>query len=418
MFLRTLTTTGAVAGLMASAAFADGHGAMCGPADQSIRILANDFPAIHALVDEAEAQCGAQASEFVRNLTAESRQIANAALTPTPAEYTATLVANATLTQVMNDDLVRPLNDLVDKYADQIKSNQLITLGGDVMAVAFMANSQHLYVRTDILDQAGVDGIPTTYDAVLTAAEKIRAAGIMEYPIVMNMQVGWDLAEAFNMAFLGHGGTFFEAGSAEPAINSPEGIATLETLAKLAEYTHPDYLTHASNETQGLWEAGQAALAIMWGSRGAAILDDEGSSPEVTENTVLAAAPSVDPGGTPGATLWWDGFTISRNISDAEAEASFAALISGMTPEMVAANNDDAIWLLDGYTPGAAAAGVAATVQGRAKPYPMIPQIGIMHNALGAELVDFLKGRESAEQALADVEAAYRTAAQEAGFLQ
>ena len=49
--------------------------------------------------------------------------------------------------------------------------------------------------------------------------------------------------------------------------------------------------------------------------------------------------------------------------------------------------------------------------------YPMIPYIGLMHNAFGAELVDFLKGAESAEQAIADVEAAYVTAAKEAGFL-
>jgi hypothetical protein len=48
----------------------------------------------------------------------------------------------------------------------------------------------------------------------------------------------------------------------------------------------------------------------------------------------------------------------------------------------------------------------------------MIPQIGLLHGALGAELSDFLKGDESAEQALADVEAAYVTAAKEAGFLK
>ena len=48
----------------------------------------------------------------------------------------------------------------------------------------------------------------------------------------------------------------------------------------------------------------------------------------------------------------------------------------------------------------------------------MIPFINLMHNALGSELVDFYKGDESAEEALADVEAAYRTAAKEAGFLQ
>ena len=133
---------------------------------------------------------------------------------------------------------------------------------------------------------------------------------------------------------------------------------------------------------------------------------------------MVSAAPSVEPGGVPGATLWWDGFTISTNVSDAEAEATFAALASALTPEMVAANNDDAVWLLDGFTPGPAAAGVAATAQGGATPYPMLPQIGLMHNALGAELTDFLQGNESAEKALADAEAAYVTAAKEAGFLK
>jgi hypothetical protein len=79
--------------------------------------------------------------------------------------------------------------------------------------------------------------------------------------------------------------------------------------------------------------------------------------------------------------------------------------------------SDKAIWLIDGFTPGAAAAGVSATAAAGAKPYPMIPYVGLMHNALGSELVDFYKGTESAEDALADVEAAYRTAAKEAGFL-
>jgi ABC-type glycerol-3-phosphate transport system substrate-binding protein len=418
MFLKKIATTGLIAGLMSTAAFAEGQGALCGPEGQSIRILASDFPAIHAVVDVAEEYCAAQAGEFLRNHTTEARQIMNAALTPDPAEYTSVILANSTLTQLMNDGLVRPLNDLVEKYKDQVKPNQLITIGGDVMAVAFMANAQHLFVRKDILEQAGVDKIPETYDELLSAAEAIRAAGIMEHPLVMNMQVGWNIGESFNLVFLAHGGQFFEPGTAEPSVNSEAGIKALETLRALVEYAHPDHLTQASNETQGLWEAGQAALGIMWGSRGSAILDDEGSTPEVTENTVLAAAPSVEPGGIPGATLWWDGITIARNISDEEAEATFAALVSGMTPEMVQANNDDAVWLLDGFTPGPAAAGVAATAKGGARPYPMIPQIGIMHGALGAELVGFLKGEESAEQALADVEAAYRASAKEAGFLK
>lgn len=412
MFLKNLAVAGAMSALMGSAAMA-----ACGPEGQSVRILASDFPAIHAVAGTAEEKCGSAAAEFTRNHTTEARQIMNAALTPDPAEYTSVIVANATLVQLMNDGLVRPLNDLVEKYGQDIKPSNLISIDGNVMAVAFMANSQHLYARTDILEQVGKD-VPTTFGELIDAAEAIRAAGIMEHPIVVNMKTGWNIGETFNIIYLAHGGEFFEAGTAMPSVNSEAGMKTLEVMKQIAEYAHPDHLTHASNETQGLWEAGQAALGIMWGSRGAAVLDDEGSTPEVTGNTVLAAAPMADGGSVPGATLWWDGFTISANVPDAEAEATFAALASALTPEMVAANNDDAVWLLDGFTPGAAAAGVAATAQGGAKPYPMIPYIGLLHNALGAELADFLKGEESAAQALADVEAAYTTSAKEAGFLQ
>ncbi|MBC6437635.1 MAG: extracellular solute-binding protein [Rhodobacteraceae bacterium] len=416
--MKTFGLTIAAALLGGAPAFAAGHGVDCGPEGQSIRILASDFPAIHAVVNLAEENCAGAAAEFERNHTTEAREIMNAALTPDPAEYTSVIVANSTLVQLMNDGLVRPLDDLVATYGANLAPNQLITIDGNIMAVAFMANSQHMFYRTDILEQAGVPGIPETYDDVVAAAKAIRDAGIMEHPLVMNLETGWNIGEVFNTVYLAHGGDFFEPGTARPAINNAAGLATLETMAALVEYAHPDHLTHASNETQALWEAGQAALGFMWGSRGGAILDDEGAAPEVIKNTLLSSAPVVQAGGTPGATLWWDGFTISANIPDGDAQATFAALASAMTPEMVQANNDAAVWLIDGFDPGPAAAGVAATAQGGAKSYPMFPQMGLMHNALGAELADFLQGRESAEQALADVEAAYTTAATEAGFLQ
>ena len=41
-----------------------------------------------------------------------------------------------------------------------------------------------------------------------------------------------------------------------------------------------------------------------------------------------------------------------------------------------------------------------------------------MHTALGGEVAAFLQGKKSAEQALADVEAAYNASAKEKGFLK
>ena len=256
-FVKSLAAAGilgfaAPAALLGLTAPAAAMGAKCGPSGQSIRILASDFPAIHAVVDEAESNCAAAASEFTRNHTTKAREIMNAALTPNPSEYSSVIVANSTLVQLMNDNLVRPLDGFVAKYGGDLKKNQLITVNGKVMAVAFMANSQHLFVREDILRKAGVRGIPATYEEVLDAAEAIRAAGIMRHPLVINMQVGWNLGEVFNMIFLGHGGAFFEPGTAKPSINNAKGVATLELMKKLAEYAHPDHLAQASNETQAV----------------------------------------------------------------------------------------------------------------------------------------------------------------------
>lgn len=416
MFLKKIALGGVVAGLLASGAYAAGH-AECGPEGQSIRVLGSDFPAIQAVSGTAQASCEGAAREFTITLRDDTRDMMNQAQTPNPAQYTSVIVANSTLTQLMNDGLVRPLDDLVEKYGADLNPSQLITIDGQVMAVAFMANSQHMFARTDILEQAGVEGVPSTVEEMVDAAESIRSAGIMEHPVVLNA-TGWNQGELFNLFFFGAGGELFMPGTAEPNINNETGVAALESLKSLAGYAHPDYLSHASNETQGLWEAGQAALGIMWGSRGGAVLDDEGSTPEVTENTVLTSAPTMLGGSTPAATLWWDGITIATNISDEEAEATFAALVSALSPSLMEEHNDDAIWLVDGFTPGPAAAGVAATAQGGAKPYPMIPYINLMHNAASAELADFLQGNETAEETLADIEAAYVTAATEAGFLQ
>ncbi|RYE60438.1 MAG: sugar ABC transporter substrate-binding protein, partial [Hyphomicrobiales bacterium] len=43
--------------------------------------------------------------------------------------------------------------------------------------------------------------------------------------------------------------------------------------------------------------------------------------------------------------------------------------------------------------------------------------MGLLHTALSAELAEFMAGQEDAKQALADVKAAYDTAAKEGGFL-
>ena len=387
----------------------------CGISGGSIRILSNDFPALHAVIDAAE-KCAGDGVTFRRNQTKEHRNIQVAALTANPAEFTSAIVANSSIVPLLNDGLIRPLDALVAKHGRGLKKHQLITINGKIMAVAFMANAQHLYYRKDILARAGV-GVPTSYDEVLSAANAITAKGIMDYPFALNTKKGWNLGEEFVNMYLGYKGQLFKPGSAVASVNNAKGVAALKMIKSLTIYSNPDFLTFDSNATQALWEGGKLALATMWGSRGGNILDDKGSTSKITSNTVLAGAPNVGGESTPATTLWWDGFTIAKNISDKDAKATFIAMMKGISTEMVRANNDAAVWLIDGFVPGKAATGVSASASAGATPYPMLPYAGLLHNALGSELSEFLQGKESAQQALSDVEAAYTASAKEKGFL-
>ena len=380
-----------------------------------VSIVGNEFPAIQTVGKGAQACSGA---EVTTNLTADHQKINVAGMSGNPAEYTSAIIANSSIVALMNNDVIRPLDNLVAKYGKDLKKNQLITIDGKVMAVAFMANAQHLVYREDVLKKIGVEP-PKTYEEMLEAAEKIRSAGIMQNPVGGAYKAGWNLAQEFNNMFLGYGGSHFKSGSAQPNVNSDAGVKALEMMKALSAYMNPDFLTHDSNATNAEFRAGNVAIMNMWGSRAATLVDADGVSDEVKNGMNIAGPMTVGGGSTPASTLWWDGWTVSKNINEAEAEATFVAMMNAIDPAILKDEDirKQAVWLIDGYTPTDAARGVFAAAQANTIPYPMLPYMGLLHTALGAELSDFMQGKETAAQALADVEAAYIAAAKEKGFL-
>ena len=380
-----------------------------------VSVVGNEFPAIQTVGAGAAACTGAEVST---NLTADHQKINVPGMQGNPAEYTTAIVANSSIVALMNEDVIRPLDDLVAKHGGDLKSSQLIKVNGKIMAVAFMANAQHLMYRKDVLADLGIS-VPKTYEEMLAAAEKIRSSGAMQNPVGGAYAAGWNLAQEFNNMFLGYGGSHFESGSANPSVNSEAGVNALNMMKSLSEYMNPDFLTHDSNATNAEYRAGNIALLNMWGSRASSQTTAEGVTDAVKNGHAIAGPMTVGGGSTAASTLWWDGWTVAKNISDAEAEATFIAMMNGISPSMMSDENirTQAVWLIEGYKPTDAAIGVFEAAKMGTTPYPMLPYMGLMHTALGAELPDFMQGKESAEQALADVEAAYVAAAKEKGYL-
>lgn len=405
MKLRTIALTAASSLLFTGTAFAE-----CAFENEiPVSSLSAGFEA-WAAVTEAMAECG----NFEAELDQEFRTKQPTGFAANPAIYHIGGVANATLVPLLNESTIRPLNDLVDQYGQQLTPNQLITVDGDIMAIAMMVNSQHLMYRQDIFDELGLE-VPTTYAEMLEAAAAIEEAGVVDYPIGGTFRTGWNLAMEFVNMYLGHGGQLFNADKT-PSIDNETGVAALEQILALTEYMDPEYLGSDSTYVQQQFQQGDIAMAVLWASRAGAMDDPAESS--VVDLVTMAAAPSAVEGAPPASTVWWDGIVIAQNISDEEAEAAFRVAMEGLDTEMVQANNDLAIWLIDGYQPGRLSEGAIANLTAGTPAYPAATEMGLMHTALGDNLSGFLLGEESAEQALADTEAAYLTAARESGLVQ
>jgi len=289
-----------IAFAIAFAVFSSSVWAGCGIDGGRVSIVGNEFPAIQA-IGAGAAECAGGGVEVTKNLTADHQKINVQGMTGNPAEYTTAIIANSSIVALMVEDVIRPLDDLVAKHGQDIQKHQLVTVGGNIMAVAFMANAQHLVFRADVLAEAGLTP-PTTYEEMLAAAEVIRSTGLMKNPVGGAYKAGWNLAEEFVNMYIGHGGEFFEPGTAKVSINNQAGVDALNVMKALSGYMNPDFLTHDSNATSAEWKAGNVAIMNMWGSRVGPLQSDEVDA-QVASNTDIAGPMTVGGGSIPASTL-------------------------------------------------------------------------------------------------------------------
>ncbi len=406
MNLKTILMASAVSVAATGAAFA------CSFENETpVSSLSAGFEAWKAVTD-AMAECG----NFEAELDQEFRQKQPSAFAANPSLYAIGGVSNGTITPLLNEGTIRPLDDLIAKYGENLRPNQLIKIDGQTMAVAMMVNTQHLMYRSDIFEDLGLD-VPATYDAVLEAAAAIKEAGVVDYPLGMTMASGWNLAQDFVNMYVGYGGSFSPDAFATMG-SSEAGMKALDMMAALKEYADPEVLVSDSTYVQQQFQQGKIAMANLWASRGGAMDNEDESG--VVGLVDAAAAPLAMDGGAPATTLWWDGIVIAKNIPDEVADAAFRVAVEGLDQEMVSGAQDAAIWLVEGYEPNRLAQGAIATATAQPAPpsYPSTSQMGLMHTALGNELPAFFTGSRDAAATLEAIQSAYLTAAAEAGLVE
>ena len=367
------------------------------------------FP-LWKVVSEAMKECG----NFTAELDQEIRSKGAPALAANPALYDIQYVHNGTIVPLLSQKTIRPLDDLVAKYGQKLRPNQLIKIDGKVMAIALAVNMQYLQYRKDIFDKLGI-AAPQTYDDVLAAAEKIKNAKVVQYPFGATYKSDWNVGIDFNNMFAGYGGVYVDADN-NPKINSEAGIKSLEMMKKLTAYLDPEYLTADATFVQQQFQQEKIALSVFWASRAANLENPKES--KVAGKMASAAAPRAVKGGVPAVHYSWDGWVIAKNTTDAQAEAAFRVAVEAVNADLVRKNNDVAIWLVDGYKPSAIAKGGIDTIENGALPAPSTVWRGFIDGAIAKNVPDYLLGKKSAVETLQQIEADYRVSAKEAGLLK
>jgi multiple sugar transport system substrate-binding protein len=108
---------------------------------------------------------------------------------------------------------------------------------GKLVAFPQMGNVQIFAYRKDVFDKLGL-GEPKTWTDVLSACEKIKASGLVEYPIAFRGVKGNPVATAFQPLLYAFGGKILSDDLKSCALDS-KAVEALEFLLQLKKYAPP-----------------------------------------------------------------------------------------------------------------------------------------------------------------------------------
>ena len=382
-----------------------------------VELVANSFPALQHLAKVAEG-CASQEFRVNFKLTPQVQtevELAFASAGRSP--FDAAVVSQSVFNKLFSRNQLFPMTGLVQRFGAShgLEERMLVRVNGEVMAIAFMQNTQHLYYRQDLLEKHRL-AVPTTYPEMVAAAHVLREREAdMRYPVAQTFSKGWDLATEFTNMLPSLGGRFFEPASAEPAFHGDAGVQAVEVMRSVLPYMTPNALSATSDDVMNQLQQGKAAMGVLWASR-AARMDDPAAS-RVVGKIGFAAAPAARAGGASASHLWWDGVAMPRR-GGANREAVFRVLMEMLKPETVRSGNDLAIWVRANYQPGRAGVGVSLAQKAGAPVWPGEPFFSLAHGQLGKVLADAVSGTRDTREVLTGAAAAYRDAAVEKGFLK
>ncbi|WP_108249427.1 ABC transporter substrate-binding protein [Planctomonas deserti] len=160
------------------------------------------------------------------------------------------------------------LEEYYDEYgwAERFSETTMATVTqyGGYDGVPYTQRGEALFYNKDLFAQAGVDAVPTTYDELVAAAEKLKAAGIT--PIQFGGTVNWHVMRLLDSILEAKcGADGYQALVTKEASWAEEPCVT-ETFTEFgkwtSDYLNPGFISINNDESSALFFSGEAAMAL------------------------------------------------------------------------------------------------------------------------------------------------------------
>jgi len=163
------------------------------------------------------------------------------------------------------NDIVEPLDDYVDeefrsRFIDTFMAPS--TIDGVLYGLPVAASARAMYYNKDLLEQAGVDGPPKTWDELKVAAEKVSALGDDIYGFAIQGGGDTEVEAYYFYSLWTHGGEIMDGDKS--GLGSQAAIDAAQTYKDLidAGVTQPGVTSYNREDIESMLKQGKVGMIL------------------------------------------------------------------------------------------------------------------------------------------------------------
>ena len=163
------------------------------------------------------------------------------------------------------------LLDVTDRITPEMKEGIFpaswngVTRNGKVYGMPWLMDVKYFMYNKDMLQQAGFNEPPKTWEELVAQAKVIKEKGIAEFPITWSWNQKEGVVCDYAVLLFGNGGAFVDA-NGKPAFNDEKGVEVLAWMKQTVDdgLTNPSAVSSDEMAVEADFLAGKSAFAVNW----------------------------------------------------------------------------------------------------------------------------------------------------------